>query len=97
MRLKSVGTVLIILFFCSILASAQPIQKNYRLQVLRIISTLPRVPTYTKALQLADLSRMEFAVILGRLIGEYPDLRHDVKHIIKEVSWELNKLGYKGI
>ncbi len=94
MRLKSLFIVLIILFFCSSITMAKPIQKNYRLQVLQVTRTLPKVPTYTKALQITDLSRMEFAVILGRLLGEYPFLKPELKDIIKDVSWELNKLGY---
>lgn len=95
MRLKSLVMVVIIFLFCSSLIMATPIQKDYRLQVLQVTRTLPRVPTYTKALQITDLSRMEFAVILGRLLGEYPFLRSELKDVINDISWELNKLGYK--
>jgi hypothetical protein len=37
---------------------------------------------------------MEFAVVLGRLIKEHPELNIYLHRSIQNVSWELGKLGF---
>ncbi|HHY19577.1 MAG TPA: hypothetical protein GX522_06735 [Firmicutes bacterium] len=95
MNPKAFILIVVVVFLCSVLINAQTINQTYRLQVLQAVKALPRTPAYIKALQFTDLSRMEFAVILGRLLEEYPNLKIGLREVTNYVSWELSKLGYQ--
>jgi hypothetical protein len=93
-RTKKLFVVLIIMVLCAVLSEAATISETSRLQVWRIAKSLPKLPVYARVLQYSDLSRMEFAVVLGRLIEDHPHLKYSLKDIIQSMSWELSKLGY---
>ncbi|MDD2430723.1 MAG: hypothetical protein PHD88_02035 [Firmicutes bacterium] len=95
MRVKKLLLLMIVLLLFSTLTHAEVVGKSYRQEVWQVvINRLVEIPDYVRILQYSDLSRMEFAVVLGRLLEEHPGLNIHLQRSIQTVSWELGKLGY---
>lgn len=95
MEIKKLLLLMTILLLFSTLSQAEVIGRKYRQAVLQVVTEqLEEIPDYVGILQFTDLSRMEFAVVLGRLLEDYPNLNNHLQSSIRNVSWELTKLGY---
>lgn len=95
MRVKAITLIIALLLVISTIVSAETVAAKHRQKLWHVVSSLPQVPSYTRVLQYSDLSRMEFAVVLGRVLEEHQSLKPTLRDTIKDLSWELQKLGYK--
>jgi hypothetical protein len=95
MRIKKLLLLMLVLLLFSTLTHAEVVDKRFRQEVLSVAAKrLEQIPDYVRILEFYDLSRMEFAVVLGRLLEEHPELAIFVQRSIEHVAWELSRLGF---
>ncbi|MDI9473645.1 MAG: hypothetical protein QM371_02665 [Bacillota bacterium] len=95
MRIKKLLLLMLVLLLFSTLTHAEVVDKRFRQEVLSVAAKrLEQIPDYVRILEFSDLSRMDFAVVLGRLLEEHPELAIFVQRSIEHVAWELSRLGF---